>query len=89
MRKHYNKYAKHFAAFAVWTMMVFPVFAGWNGFLYPDLTFGKSVGKAYTADGEERKEVTGRKLYEELLSAEPEQIRVKSRLLEFFFYFIQ
>ena len=83
-----KKYKTQFAAFAMKTMLIFPVFAGWNGFLYPDLTFQNGVGKAYTADGEVRKEVTGREFYEELLKAEPEQIRIKSRLLEIFFYFI-
>lgn len=79
---------RQFAVSAMKLMLIFPVFAGWNGFLYPDLTFQNSLCKAYTADGEERKEVTGREFYKELLEAEPEQIRVKSRLLEFFFYFM-
>ena len=76
---------KQFAMTAMRVMLIFPVFAWWNGFLYPDLTFRNGICKAYTDDGEERKEVTGREFYEELLKAEPERIRVKSRLLEIFF----
>ena len=66
-------------------MLVIPVFAGWIGFLYPDLTFENEVCKAYTNTGEERTELSGEELYRELLRAEPGQIRVKSRLLEFIF----
>lgn len=89
MGRRCQKYTKQFAAFLMWTMLIFPVFAGWNGFLYPDLTFKNGIGIAYDEDGEMRKEVTGRKFYDELLSAEPEQIRIRSRLIEIFFYFIQ
>ena len=79
---------KQIAVTAMKVMLIFPVFAGWNGFLYPELTFQNDVCKAYTADGEEREEITGREFYEELLKAEPGQIRIKSRVLEFFFSFI-
>lgn len=64
-------------------MLVFPAFTVWTGFVYPEITFHKNVGKAYTAEGEERKEVSGIDLYRELLESEPEQIRIKSRLIEF------
>lgn len=64
-------------------MLVFPAFTMWTGFVYPEITFQKNVGKAYTAEGEVRKEVSGMDLYRELFGAEPEQIRIKSRLLEF------
>ena len=64
-------------------MLVFPAFTVWTGFVYPEITFHKNVGRAYTVEGEERKEVFGMELYRELLKADPEQIRVISRLLEF------
>lgn len=74
---------KQMAANILKMMLVFPAFTVWTGFVYPEITFHKNVGKAYTVEGEERKEVFGMKLYRELLNAEPEQIRIKSRLLEF------
>ena len=74
---------KQIAINAMKAMLVFPAFTVWTGFVYPEITFHKSVGKAYTATGEEREEIYGMDLYRELLKAEPEQIKVKSRLLEF------
>lgn len=64
-------------------MLVLPAFTIWAGFIYPEITFQPNVGKAYYADGEVRKEVSGMDLYRELFDAQPEQIRIKSRLLEF------
>ncbi len=64
-------------------MLVLPVFAGWSGFLYPDLTFQKGVAEAYSAENGEREELSGQEIYEKLLQAEPGQVRIKSRLYEF------
>lgn len=66
-------------------MLFFPAFMGWCGFLYPELILPAGTYKAYTAEGDERKELSEREFYEELLQAEPKQVRVKSRLLEFLF----
>ncbi|MBD5457125.1 MAG: hypothetical protein HDR27_00965 [Lachnospiraceae bacterium] len=66
-------------------MLFFPAFMGWCGFLYPELTLSEGTCKAYTAEGEEREGLSGKEFYEELLQAEPKQVRVKSRLLEFLF----
>lgn len=74
---------KQLAVAVMKLMLIFPVYAGWSGILYPDLTFQNGVCRAYSADGEERKEVTGQEFYEEVLEAEPEQVHIKSRLLEF------
>lgn len=65
-------------------MLFFPAVMGWCGFLYPELSFTKGTYRAYTAEGEERDGISGREFYEELLTAEPGQMRVKSRVLEFF-----
>lgn len=64
-------------------MLVLPAFVGWSGFLYPDLTFQQGVAEAYSATDGEKQELSGKEFYEKLLRAEPGQVRVKSRLLEF------
>ena len=64
-------------------MLVFPVFIGWSGFLYPDLTFQNGVVEAYSVTDGEEKEMSGQEFYENLLQAKLGQIRVRSRLLEF------
>lgn len=79
------KWRQQSAVVLVKMMLLIPVFAGWSGFLYPDLTFQKGVVEAYSVTGEEQIELYGQELYEELLKAEPEQIRVKSRLFEFLY----
>lgn len=71
--------------FAWRTCLLFPVIMGWCGLLYPNLTFQNGVCRSYTAEGKERTQLSQTECYEELLQAKPEQIRVKSRLLEFFF----
>ena len=88
MRKIISKYLYQTAIVLLRTMLIFTVFAGWNGFLYPDLTFENGVAKVYTEEGMERKGLSGRDLFERLLDAEPERIRIKSRLAEYFFSFI-
>lgn len=74
---------KQMAVTAMKMMLVFPAFTVWTGFVYPEITFQKNVGKVYTSDGKERGDMSGMDLYKELFKAEPEQIKVKSRLLEF------
>lgn len=74
---------KQMALKAMKMMLVFPAFTVWTGFVYPEITFHGNVGKAYNAEGELLDEVRGMDFYRELLKAEPEQIKVKSRLLEF------
>jgi len=64
-------------------MLTFPAFTVWTGFVYPEITFRGGVGKAYTVEGELRNEVQGMDFYRELINAEPEQIKIKSRMLEF------
>ena len=63
-------------------MLTFPAFVAWSGFIYPEMVFNKNVGVAYTAEHEEREDVTGMEFYRELFHAEPEQIKIKSRLFE-------
>ena len=79
------KWRQQSAVVLVKMMLLIPVFAGWSGFLYPDLTFQKGVAEACSATSGEQIELSGQELYEELLKAEPEQIRVKSRLFEFLY----
>ena len=74
---------KQMAASIMKMMLVFPAFTVWTGFVYPEVTFQKNVGKVYTVEGEVREEVSGMDLYRELFDAEPEQIKFKSRLFEF------
>lgn len=88
MKRQYNSYKKQTAIVLMRTMLIFTAFAGWSGLLYPDLTFESGVVRVYNADGKEKSGLTGRELFEELLRAEPERIRLKSRLAEIFFYFI-
>ena len=85
MNKFDNELKRHIAVTMMRVMMLFPVFAGWSGFLYPEFSFHRGTLRSYTAEGVERRGISGKEFYEELLEAEPKQIRVKSRLLEFLF----
>lgn len=85
MKDRKSEYRLKAAAVMMKIMLFFPAFMGWCGFLYPELTLSRGTCKAYTAEGEERKGLSDREFYEELLQAEPKQVRVKSRLLEFLF----
>ena len=82
MDGHKINIKKQTVATIIKIMLIFPASTLWTGFMYPEIAFQKNVGKAYTVEGEVRPEVYGRDLYMELLKAEPEQIRVKSRLFE-------
>lgn len=82
MDGHKINIKKQTVATIIKIMLIFPATTLWTGFMYPEIAFQKNVGKAYTVEGEVRPEVYGRDLYKELLKAEPEQIRVKSRLFE-------
>lgn len=54
---------------------------GWCGVLYPQLIMTEDIYQIVSEDGEVRgmKDITD---YYELLQAEPEKLRIKSRLLE-------
>lgn len=70
--------------------------AGWWGILYPDLSFSEQtfaveqeaqdVGMQPAADiadnQEEKKELTGSEAFWALLGAQPEEIEIRSRLLD-------
>lgn len=66
--------------------MVILAAAGFFGLLYPDLCMLEDTCRlVYLTDGGEEKEISIQKdseLYYKLLSAEPEEIKIKSRLWE-------
>lgn len=62
------------------------VFAAWAffGLLYPEIVFTKDTCRVISADGQEMvcEVPEGSELYYRLLSAKPDEIKAKSRILE-------
>ena len=59
---------------------------GFLGFLYPDICMNDDTCRMVYRDNEGKEQVVyveeGSEMYYQLLSAEPEEIKIKSRLLE-------
>lgn len=66
---------------AMWLIMAFT----WWGLLYPELTLTEDTWRIVWVSEEEREDArndSSLETYYKLLSAEPNQIKIKSRLLE-------
>lgn len=87
MKGFHKNIKQQIQTFICVTGLLFPIVMGWCGLLYPNLTFQNDVCRVYSAEGERQTQLSMAECYEELLCAKPQQIRVKSRLLEFFFSF--
>lgn len=56
---------------------------GWWGVLFPELSLTRDVCRVVRSDDmQPEEELSQTEIYYRLLSAEPEQIKIKSRLLE-------
>lgn len=56
---------------------------GWWGVLFPELSLTPDTCRVVVTDGgQPEEELSQTEIYYRLLSAEPEQIKIKSRLLE-------
>lgn len=55
---------------------------GWWGVLYPELSLTKDTCRIVWTEDMQEEELSQTQIYYRLLSAEPEQIKIKSRLLE-------
>lgn len=54
----------------------------WWGTFFPELSLGRDTCRIVWTQEEEQEEYTPTEIYYKLLSAEPNQIKMKSRLLE-------
>ncbi|MBD5460135.1 MAG: hypothetical protein HDR26_04225 [Lachnospiraceae bacterium] len=64
---------------AIWLLAAL----GWWGVLYPELSLTQDTCRiVWTEDMQPEEELSQTQIYYRLLSAEPEQIKIKSRLLE-------